>query len=186
MFQFRLRQLFGFVALVSCLLTAFVLFGGITALVLLLGTLIVVAHLSATALGSRLRAHADSARACQAIEQNANESRFAVMERWARLANVQFGRRSPWHGRGGTALPWVPRFVVAAVTLGGAAGALLLTETIGHRTSMTGVVVGAISFAVLSGWFAFLGSSFYGIVRHGLRDAASEQDRDDTGPSIRR
>jgi hypothetical protein len=32
--------------------------------------------------------------------------------------------------------------------------------------------------AVLFGWFAFLFGSFYGVFRHGFREAAAEQARD--------
>jgi hypothetical protein len=40
--------------------------------------------------------------------------------------------------------------------------------------------VGSISLAVLGGWFAFLSGSFYGIFRHGLHEALTEQQSDET------
>jgi hypothetical protein len=76
-------------------------------------------------------------------------------------------------------LPWLPRIIVAGVILGGILGASLLGLTIGHRTTLAGVAVGGISSAVLGGWFAFVGGSFYGIFRHGLRDAIAEQRKDE-------
>ena len=87
--------------------------------------------------------------------------------------------RSPWHARGGTSLPWLPRLILAGVMVGGILGASVLGLTIGHRTTFAGVVVGGLSSAVLGGWFAFLGGSFYGIFRHGLRDAIAEQRKDE-------
>jgi hypothetical protein len=66
-----------------------------------------------------------------------------------------------------------------AALAGGTIGGLVLAMTIGHRTSAAGIVVGAISLAVLGGWFAFLCGSFYGVFRHGFRDAIAEQQRED-------
>jgi hypothetical protein len=57
-------------------------------------------------------------------------------------------------------------------------GALLLSGLLGERSSPAGMIVGSISLAVVAGWFAFVGYSFYGVFRHGLRDALSEDRRD--------
>jgi len=69
---------------------------------------------------------------------------------------------------------------------GAAGGAVVLQLTIGDRTSAAGIVVGAISFAVVGGWFAFLLGSFYGVFRTGLRQAMAEQQKDDSRQSVRR
>lgn len=50
--------------------------------------------------------------------------------------------------------------------------------TTGHRTSPAGLVVGAMSVAALSGWFAFVAGNFYGIVRGGWSEATAGHDRD--------
>jgi hypothetical protein len=62
---------------------------------------------------------------------------------------------------------------------GGCAGAVLLSTAIGHRVSTGGVAVGATSFAVLGGWLAFLIGNFYGVFRHGFREALAEQQKDE-------
>ena len=62
--------------------------------------------------------------------------------------------------------------------VGGLGGGILLSGTIGHRTSPEGVIVGAASFAVLGGWISFLGGNFYGVFRHGFREALAEQQKD--------
>ena len=93
---------------------------------------------------------------------------------------IRSAPRSPWHGRGGTYLPWLPRLVVGTMVVGGLAGGLLLGGTIGHRTSLEGIIVGAASFAVLGGWISFLAGNFYGVFRHGFREALAEQQKDQT------
>ena len=95
-----------------------------------------------------------------------------------RVAAVRSQPRSPWHARGATALPWLRRFVIAAIAMACTAGAACLAATIGYRTSLAGVLVGGLSAAVLCGWITFLCGSFYGVFRHGFREALAEQQKD--------
>jgi hypothetical protein len=184
LFRFRLRQLFYFVSAVSFILAATVLSQGVAALAMLLAALVVAAHLFSTALASRLRSRADNAQALAralgtvppAADQLFEHSNSPAIPRCA---------RSPWHARGSTSLPWLPRLIVAGVIVGGTLGACVLGLTIGHRTTLAGVIVGGLSSAVLGGWFAFLCGSFYGIFRHGLRDAIAEQKKDEGRTSTR-
>jgi hypothetical protein len=69
--------------------------------------------------------------------------------------------------------------IVAGTLLGGVGGAVVLAFALGPRTPLAGVLVGGFSLAVLGGWFAFLGGSFFGIFRHGIRDALAEQQKDE-------
>jgi hypothetical protein len=175
LFRFRLRQLFFFVSAVSVILAAIALSQGVAALAMLLAVLVVAAHLFSTALASRLRERTDEAKAlarangCRSIEHSSERSNDPAIPQCA---------RSPWHARS-TALPWLPRLILAGVIFGGILGASVLIMTIGHRITPAGVAVGGISSAVLGGWFAFVGGSFYGIFRHGLRDAIAEQKKDE-------
>jgi hypothetical protein len=182
-FRFGLRQLFWFIAVVSTLLAAIVSAQGVTALALLLAALVVAAHILSTAIGSQLRSHADQALAVTQSNKPHDDSR-SVANR-SKIEAIQSAARSPWHGRGSTALPWLSRLIAAGALAGGTAGGLLLFATIGHRTSLAGIVVGSISLAVLGGWFAFLGGSFYGIFRHGVREALAEQRKDESRHNVR-
>jgi hypothetical protein len=177
LFRFRLRQLMIVVSLVSLLMAAMATSTGLTALVLLLAALVVTFHLFSTALGTQLRWHANRM-------QGRDLPQYATGRRRTRIVN-ELGldtphqrHRSPWHERNSTPLPWLTRLVVAAALCGGIFGAVLLSGTIGHRTSMAGIALGAFSLAVVAGWFAFVGYSFYRVVRHGIRDAMSD-DRTD-------
>jgi hypothetical protein len=181
LFRFGLRQLFLFVAAVSTLLTALALSGGVTGVIVLLAVAIVVMHVFATALGTRLQTRTEQAQLRQRSAQpEINESSQSAFEQSAKLQAIRSAPRSPWHGRGGTYLPWLPRLVIGAMVVGGLAGGLLLGGTIGHRTSLEGIIVGAASFAVLGGWISFLAGNFYGVFRHGFREALAEQQKDQT------
>jgi hypothetical protein len=61
---------------------------------------------------------------------------------------------------------------------GGILGALVLAVANDRQASPAGIAVGAISIAVVAGWFAFVGYSFYGVFRHGLRQAMAEERHD--------
>jgi hypothetical protein len=166
------------VAGLSGLLAAVVSLPGLSAAALLLAVLVVAAHLFSTALATRLRRRTD--------ETQRSGDRYVGADDAPGTRNHQHSattisslRRSPWHRRGGTSLPWLPRLIIAGVMAGAIVGALLLAATIGHRTSLAGILVGSASLAVVGGWFAFLCGNFYGIFRHGLRDALAEQHKDE-------
>jgi hypothetical protein len=178
LFRFGLRQLFLFVAGISALFTVLGAIQGLPALVVLLAVIVVAGHVFATALGSHLRLRADQEQLFESPERLPVESIASASERMARVAHLQSQPRSPWHARGATALPWLRQLVVTAIALGGVAGATYLAVTIGYRTSPAGVIVGSLSVAVLCGWFAFLCGSFYGVFRHGFREAVAEQQQD--------
>ena len=138
-------------------------------------------HVFATALGTgcnRARSRSDFASKPLNLV-SANPSDWAA-EQSAKLQAIRSAPRSPWHGRGCTYLPWLPRLVIGAMIVGGLGGGILLSGTIGHRTSPEGIIVGAASFAVLGGWISFLGGNFYGVFRHGFREALAEQQKDQT------
>jgi hypothetical protein len=69
--------------------------------------------------------------------------------------------------------------------VGGVAGAIILIWIIGHRASFSGILLGSVSLAVLGGWFSSLGGSFYGIFRHGLRDALADPRIEQTRAAFR-
>jgi hypothetical protein len=172
LFRFRLRQLLAFVTLICLLMAAMVTWNGLTALVLLLATLVVSLHLFSTALGTQLRWHANRTRS--------QHSATHACETTADRTPASFGprSRSPWHERRSTPLPWLLRWITGASLIGAILGALLLGGTIGHHSSWAGIAVGSFSLGVVAGWFAFVGYSFYGVFRHGLRDAMAEDRRD--------
>jgi hypothetical protein len=183
LFRFRLRHLLFFVAVVSFVLAATVLAHGVAALALLLASLVVAAHLFSTALASRLRSRADSEQAVARTMWLAHQSERRSYDH---SSEIPRSVPSPWHARGSTTLPWLPQFIVAGILVGGILGATVLILTIGQRITLAGVAVGGLSSAVLGGWFAFLGGSFYGIFRHGLRDAIEEQKKDERRCRLRR
>jgi hypothetical protein len=178
LFRFGLRQLLFFVAVVSLLLALVVSSHGVTAMALLVLVMVVTVHLFGTALGTQLRSHAN-----RTLTHYGRGTAADVLAQKAAIRSLPVTiprtlSRSPWYDRGSTPLPWVPKLVVATAILGGAVGAVLIAATIGYRTSLTGILVGSASVAVVSGWAAFLGGSFYGIFRHGFREAVAQHNKD--------
>jgi hypothetical protein len=179
LFRFRLRQLLAFVAAICALLTAIASVSGLTCLILLVAGAVIFMHVFATALSRRLQAGTDSERRRHSSFSNANaDSSGIVQAQFASVQAIRSAPRSPWHGRGCTYLPWLPRLVIGAMILGGLVGAVLLSGLLGDRTSPEGIIVGALSVAVLGGWMAFLGGNFYGVFRHGFREALAEEQKD--------
>jgi hypothetical protein len=174
LFRFDLRQLLCFVAFLSGLLAAIVSLPGLVAAALLLAVLVVGAHLFSTALASRLRAQTDESHRFKA----STDATGSTCTESSAAANLSL-KRSPWHRRGSTSLPWLPRVILGGSLGGAMVGAVVLFATIGHRTSAVGILVGSASLAVVGGWIAFLSGSFYGIFRHGLRDALAESRPDE-------
>jgi hypothetical protein len=146
-----------------------VLANGILSLVVLLVGLVIEAHLTGTALGSRLRAHAD--------QEIARLGETRVRHRTA----MALPRQEPpyWHRHGRPTLGWLPALVLAGAVVAAAGGGALLMLAIGNRLSLAGAAVSLVSLAVLGGWFAFVACSFYAIFRHGLREAVTDEQRQD-------
>jgi hypothetical protein len=187
LFRFGLRQLFLFVAAFSIFLAALAISHGLTVVVILLSAAIVVMHVFATALGTRLQARTEQEQFRRhAVRRQIVESVELASEQSAKIQAIRSAPRSPWHGRGCTYLPWLPRLVVGAMVVGGIIGGALLHGTIGHSTSLEGIIVGAASFAVLGGWISFLGGNFYGVFRHGFREAVAEERKDQSSQKNQR
>jgi hypothetical protein len=164
-FRFSLRHMFLAVTLASVVLA--VVAGGIGAgfapLATLLFAAVIVLHVAGTAIGTRLRQHADDRQAWEAGRGEPQEP-----------TPLPFVRPTTLCRHDGLPRPWVPGWIAVGLALGGIAGAALLLSTIGHRTTPLGVAVGAISTAIVGGWVAFVAASFWAIVREGWRDAARE------------
>jgi hypothetical protein len=151
---------------------------GGAAFLLLLMSAILALHVLATAIGHRLRQRSDQQHVFESSERLPVDAIASISERSIGLAAVRTAPRSPWHRRGATTLPWLTQIVMIASISGGIVGASYLAITIGYRTSPAGVIVGGISVAVVCGWIAFLAASFYGVFRHGFREALAEQQKD--------
>jgi hypothetical protein len=167
--RFGLRHVFWFVTAVSVLLATFASFpdGSYGSIALMMAIFVVVLHLLSTAVGSHLRAEADKQTAV-----------FRPLDCSGLDPRCSMQTPSPLHTHG-LALRWLPLLIVAGAVLGGCVGAVLLEATIGGRTTAVGVAIGALSAAVLGGWFAFLGGSFTAILRQGWREAVAQQKIDE-------
>lgn len=178
--RFRLRHLFWCTTGIAVLLAALILCsradGGLP-LGLLLAVIAVLLHLGGTAIGTQLRSHANERRAWEAARQRSGVADDHPPMATAATVSMPPGRRSPLHGHQ-KPLRRLPLFILAGAIIGGCLGVILLTITIGSRTTPAGIAVGATSTAVLGAWIAFVAASSWTIMRQGWRDAVSDEPRE--------
>jgi hypothetical protein len=146
---------------------------GLAAVALLLAVSVVVLHVLSTAIGTRLGEHANERRVWEANREPDDRPLGALS------APVSFEpqRRSPLHGRD-QPLRRMRVCLTTGAALGGLLGVVVLSVTIGDRTTAAGIVVGAASMAVVGGWIAFVAASAWSIFRQGWRDAVAEERRE--------
>jgi hypothetical protein len=180
--RFSLRYLLWIVTAVCVVLAALVSISqnGLLAMALLLAVMAVLLHVSGTAIGSRLREHADERRAWEVSRGGRTDFEIAPPVSAARLIDLELRARSPLHGHG-RAHHRLRACLVAGAIVGGCLGVVGLTIAMGDRTSPAGIAVGAVSTAVIGAWLAFVAANSWAIFRQGWRDAVMEHGPDE-GP----
>jgi hypothetical protein len=172
--RFGLKQLFWWVTGLCVLLGLLVAVPyGLPPLALLLAVAVVVLHVLSTAIGNRLGTHANDRRAWEANLGPEDRPPAAVPG----PVSAEPQRRSPLHGRDQPLRRMRVCLTVGAV-LGGLLGLVALSVTIGDRTTVVGILVGAASTAVVGGWVAFVAASAWSIFQQGWREAVAEHGRD--------
>jgi hypothetical protein len=147
---------------------------GLSPVALVLAVSVVVLHVLSTAIGHRLGEHANERRAWEAkLDSGGRPPGVPLL-----LVPGEPQRRSPLHGRDQPLRQMRVCLTVGAVT-GGLLGIAALSVTIGDRTTVAGILVGAASTAVVGGWVAFVAASAWSIFREGWRDAVAEHGRDE-------
>jgi hypothetical protein len=174
-FRFGLKHLFWSFTAASLLLAALVVAaqaGNMTPVAMLLGVLAVVLHVGGTAIGLRMRQHANERRAWEAARTfDGAPSDGPVVSSTGMLSLSSSSRpRSPLHIHD-RPVRRLRLCVAAGAIVGGCLGVAVLSLLVGGRTSVGGIVVGAVSMAVVGAWLAFVGTSSWSIFRQGWRDA---------------
>jgi hypothetical protein len=177
--RFGLRQLFWWVTGICVLLAGLVaLPWGMGLAAVLLAISVVALHVLSTAIGTRLREHANDVRTWEAGQTDGERAELVgVGALSAARRQLEPQERSPLHGHD-QPLRRMRVCLTAGAVLGGLLGVLVLSLTIGNRTTLAGILVGAASMAVVGGWLAFVGASAWSIFRQGWRDAVKERPRD--------
>jgi hypothetical protein len=176
LFRLCLRDLLVYTTFLCLVLAGMMLTKGAGAAAVLLAAMVVAAHVLSTALGSRLRGSSARQPFDVPVDGELHPNSTQIADR----VTFHVAHRSSWHGHQQAGRRRVHLVILAGSLCGGITGAVLLFATISDRTSLVGVLVGAISLAVLGGWLAFLGANFYMTFRHGLREAILEQQRDES------
>jgi hypothetical protein len=154
---------------------------GVSSLALLLAVLAVGLHVGGTAIGTRLRAHANERRAWEAAQECLENSPLPLA---ASPLITDPQPRSPLQSHS-QPLRRLPLYLVSGAIFGGTSGAVALAIAIGERTTITGVGVGALSTAVVGAWLAFVAANSWAIFRQGWRDAVVDHGRAEVGRAER-
>jgi len=176
-FRFRLKHMFWCVTGVCLLLATLVIAsrtGSMTPLAILLAVGVVILHISGTAIGLRMKQHADRCRAWEeAARFEAERDALPQFSAGAEaMTSLRERPRSPLHVHD-RPLRRLRLCVAAGAVVGGCMGVTALSLLIGDRTTFAGLVVGAVSTAVVGAWFAFVVANSWTIFRQGWRDAVN-------------
>lgn len=175
--RFGLKQFFWWITGACLLLAVFVAVpAGLALVALVLAVGVVALHILSTALGTRLRDHANQ----RQIWESGLSPRPEIVANSSPPAIVPTSRRSPLHGRDQPLRRMRICLSVGAV-LGGLFGITTLSILLGNRTTIAGILVGSASTAVVGAWIAFVAASAWSIFRQGWHDAV----RDPSAPSPR-
>jgi hypothetical protein len=143
---------------------------GLSPLALVLAVSVVVLHVLSTAIGTRLREHSAERRAWYEARY---ETPPPVVPSSVPSLDMAVWR-SPLQGHD-QPLRRMRLCLTAGAVLGGALGVVVLWFTVGERTTLAGILVGAASTAVVGAWIAFVAASAWSIFRQGWRDAVEER-----------
>lgn len=161
-FQFGLRTLLLFVgalAVVSAIITRV---GAAWSTALVLGLLLIAAHVSANAWGTRAASRATRS----PVRLDDGEQRAAADAGPPLFApHTQLGERRR--------LGWpLPLCVAAGGLAGGTLGTAMLAALYFHVGGLAAVVTGGLSAAIVGGFLAFLASAFLGVAARALTEAS--------------
>ncbi|HEX5445169.1 MAG TPA: hypothetical protein VFW87_15125 [Pirellulales bacterium] len=166
-FQYRLRTMFAAVAILSMLFAVMDAVGMVWSVVLVWFLLLAVAHVTANAWGSKTSERAVAARTDD-TQQTPPSLESPRVVPWG---DVPWGDAARL--RQTTRLGWPMIVLTVAGALAGGALASTALMLLSHpRVGYAGVVVGTLSAATVSGFLAFLTSSFVEVAGRAWQEAA--------------
>jgi hypothetical protein len=172
--RFSLRRLFVYVGVLCVLFAILAATDGLLLVAVLLVILVVGAHVMSTFVGTRLRDGSTTTTQWEAAYGiRPNEPNLAIDQPRGVRDGLRGRAAQQLQGRG----PVVRRLwlFVAAGSLAGAGGGLgLVIATFWPRIGLAAMLAGSLAAAILGGWIAFLGCSFFGITRRAWREALDD------------
>lgn len=171
--RFRLRHMFLGVTAVSLFCGLVVSARGAWPIVIGTVTLLGLAHVLGNLIGTRLRDTSHDVVRWRTSKSELFADHPRITPREVEISSLNLPQESPLAGRNKISR-WLKAWVVGGTLVGAIAGSTMLALTIGWRIGWAGFLVGAISFAVLGCWLAFLAYSFSSISRHAWREATGK------------
>ena len=169
--HFSIRQLLLFMAGVSLICWILVSLEGYSAVVFGIGVVLVGGHVLSTAIGSRLRASADAMRQWDRFHEPASAQSPGIA-----TLRPQPTRPSQLQVRTacGRLLWW---FVGVAMGGGAIVGGGALHLLAGPTVGWPGMLIGALSAAMVVGWAAFVVAGICGIARRSWRETVADSNK---------
>jgi hypothetical protein len=161
-FQFSLRTLLLFVSAVAVLMAIITRVGAVWSVAIVLGLLLVTAHISANAFGTRA-VNRTTQRLARRHEDDADELCVTGPLQFAPHSRLSERRRLGWS---------MPLATVVGAAVGGTFGSVLLSTLYFEAGGFGAVLLGGFSATVLGGFLGFLASTFIGVTGRALSEAS--------------
>lgn len=174
--RFSLRRMLFYVGLLCVLFATVAATDGLLLMALLLVVLVGGAHVLSTFVGTRLRDGSTATSGWEAAYGlRPSEPYLAVNQPRTRRGGDRRPTARQLQERG----PVVRRLslLVASGSLIGVGGSVwLMVATFWPRIGTVAILAGGLASAILGGWIAFLGCSFFGITRRAWREAVEDTE----------
>jgi hypothetical protein len=174
--RFGLRHLFFFFSGATVLAALVARMGGAWPVVISAVALLVVAHVFSTFLGTRLRDTSQNVQRWKARPGAADPDYPVISREPTRIADL--GMKAPPLAGYEKIGRWRNWCVGVGAAVGGLLGIVGLYAAAGDDVTAAGLGLGAVSCGVIGCWVSLLGSNFYSIARHTLRQASNDLARD--------
>jgi hypothetical protein len=174
--RFGLRHLFLFVSGATILAALIARMDGAWPVVIACVALLVVAHVLGTFLGTRLRDTSADVQRWKGRPGVRDPDRPIAPRQPVCVAELQLPAPPlASHEKIG---PWRHWVVAAGTAAGALLGFFVLKAAAGADATWPGLGLGAVSCGVIGSWASLLGTNFYSIARHTLRQASNDLSRD--------
>jgi hypothetical protein len=174
--RFGLRQLFVFVSAATLLAAALTRMDGFWPLVIGCVALLAAAHVFGTFLGTRLRDTSADVQRWKARPGTSDPDYPVAPTQPVQVADLHLP--SPSLASYEKLGSWRHWLIAAGTVAGAVLGLFALNAAAGDDVTWPGLGLGAVSCGVIGAWVSLLGTNFYAIARHTLRQATHELARD--------
>jgi hypothetical protein len=172
--RFGLRHLFFFFSVATVLCAVLAKVGGVWPIVIGSLVALVAAHVLGTFLGTRLRDTSEEVQRWKGRPGSPDRDEPVALPQPVRISEIRLPEVTPLASFE-RIHRWCAWCIAAGAALGIGLGAVGIYAAVGDQVTWLGLALGAVSAGVIGAWTALLGTSFWTISRHALRQANKEE-----------